>query len=192
MPRRSCVLARADRCAGQVLAPNEPAFRRHPFLLGAWWCEECARSYRSAAWAADAEGVGSLCCICGQDRGFALVCDGPCGGYFVTCMSCAVNVCGHSRAAVTAAATVLEERFFCVFCAPARQAPRAGAEEPVTDATAGEAAAAGPRERRAEGGGRTSLLTSYAYKWLRRAKAFPRDVRARAREMARHSRRGGI
>lgn len=119
---RRCVLARADRCVSSALPPNDPELAKHPFLRSAWWCLPCAAAYRRAAWVRDTDGVGSLCCICGQ-AGNALVCDGPCGGFFVTCDSCATNVCGYSRAEVGAARAVLEERFHCAFCAPDGRRP---------------------------------------------------------------------
>jgi len=90
-----CVLAFAGRCASLAAGQELPDVSAHPFLRGASWCGRCSARYLSRAvrvedaacaagvreldhWPRDADGLGSLCSLCGISGRTLLCCDGPC------------------------------------------------------------------------------------------------------------------
>lgn len=140
---RRCVLSLAGRCRGLEAGEELPELRAHPFLRDASWCVRCADVYMSPRvtveaadadappreldhWPQDAEGMGSLCVLCGRTGRTLMCCDGACGGYFATCEGCAVRLMGLDEAAVRDSMADEASHFHCVFC-------RAGAAAALRD-----------------------------------------------------------
>jgi hypothetical protein len=108
---------------------NNIDYQKHPFLTGKVWCGQCAAAYYECpvkydgeeheVWPAGEDGSGTLCVVCGHGNKEVLVCNGPCGGYFVTCHSCVMNIMGVSEGE---AERLMEEGnddpFYCAFCRP--------------------------------------------------------------------------